>query len=353
MVAGFLRYNLRYRPSRRPLKPRAMCLYVTYRCNFRCRICGIWDIDPSTLGPEWTVHELAAYLDDPFFTELQFVNLNGGEPTLRSDLVQIAEVLLERLGKLRNLTLNTNGTPSARCLDQCRRILEACRRRRVRFGVSVSLHGVGETHDRIVGVPGAFERVMATIQGLDALRTPPGFFLSVNCVLTPLNVREAPALLDWGQRSGVPVNFTVGEVRERFHNLGMASDVVFDDPQARAHLVEFLGRLGRQRGLLRHHALRYRELAAMIGHHRRRRLACQYALAGLVVGSDASVYYCKKSRCIGNLREKDACAVVWAAENLAYRRSELLDRECGFCFPNTFNAIEMQKDLLKLVRLLW
>ncbi|NWG00231.1 MAG: radical SAM protein [Thermoanaerobaculaceae bacterium] len=352
VLAGFLRYNLVYPLARRPLQPRALCLYVTYRCNFRCQMCGIWELDGEARGPEWSVEELDGYLDDPLFSRLEFVNLNGGEPNLRSDLPAIAELLLRKLRKLRRLTLNTNGVPPQRCLDHCERILAMCRAKGVLFSVSVSLHRLGPAYDEIVGVPNAFARVWQTLQGLRALRASGGLFLSTNCVLTPLSLDGAREMLEWGEREDIPVNFTVGEVRERFNNLARADSICFADPTERKKLLALLRDLRQRRGRLAHHALRYRELAAMVGEGRQRTLACHYALAGLILGSDGSLYYCKKSRAIGNVREQPAADIYWNADNLAYRRRQLLARECPSCLPNTLNAIELQKDLGKLVGLL-
>ncbi len=344
-----LLYPLR---GRRPFRPLAMCLYVTYRCNMRCQMCGIWSLPEEAKGDEWSLAELERMLGDPLFARLEFVNINGGEPNLRTDLVEIAGVLLARLPRLNNLTLNTNGLPSERCIENCRRILALCRERKVRFGVSVSLHRIGPGFDEIAGIPDAYRKVKATLDGLKPLRGERGFHLSTNCVLTPLNVAEAGAMLQWGVDEGIPVNFTVAEARDRFNNLGSADAIAFTDPDDRRRLVEFLRRLGTRKDLVGHHAIRYRELAAMIEPRRPRNLACHYALAGLILGWDGTIFYCKKSDPIGSLRERPGREIYFGRDGLAYRRDALLRNGCPGCLPNTFNAIELQKDLPRLVTLL-
>ncbi len=346
-------FNLAY-PLRgkRPFQPLAMCLYVTYRCNMRCQMCGIWSLSASEKAGEWSVSELGKILDDPLFSRLEFVNLNGGEPNLRTDLVDIAGLLLVKLRRLRNLTLNTNGLPAERCVDNCQRILALCREHHVRFGVSVSLHRLGPTCDEISGIPDTFRKVKATLDGLKPLRAERGFFLSTNCVLTPLNLPEAPAMLQWGIEEGIPVNFTVAEARERFNNLATADTFTFTDQGDRRRLAAFLRHLSQQRRLVAHHAVRYRELAGMVESDRPRTLACHYALAGLILGWEGSIYYCKKSEALGNARERSASGIYYDPANLDYRKKVLIEQSCRSCLPNTFNSLELQKDVLKLVTLL-
>lgn len=352
VLSGCLRYNVAYPLAGRPLRPRAMCLYVTYRCNLRCQMCGIWNLPQPEKSGEWDLAQLEGMLADPLLSRLEFVNLNGGEPNLRRDLVEIARLVLAKSSRLRNLTLNTNGLPTERCVDNCRRILALCQERSVRFGVSVSLHRIGPAFDEIAGIPDAYRKVKETLDGLKALANEGGFFLSTNCVLTPKSLVGAEEMIAWSMREGIPVNFTVAEKRERFNNLDMEDAVSFDDAEDRGRLIALLRRLAAEKRLVGHHALRYRELADMIEGGRRRRLACHYALAGLIVGWDGSVFYCKKSGAIGNLRERPGREIYFGDANLAYRRVALLEQSCPGCLPNTFNSIELQKDLPRLLTML-
>lgn len=349
VFANCVLFNVAYPLRGRPFAPRAMCLYVTYRCNMRCQMCGIWRLPTPEKSTEWTLPELEQILNQGPLSRLEFVNLNGGEPNLRAELVEIAEMLLARLPRLRNLTLNTNGLPSERCVENCRRILAHCQRRGVRFGVSVSLHRLGPAYDEVAGVPDAYRKVKATIDSLRELRGERGFYLSTNCVLTPSTLPDAEAMLQWGADEGVPVNFTVAEARERFNNLDAVDDVTFSDDEQRRRLVAFLRRLSHERALVGHHAIRYRELAEMIGSGRPRTLACHYALAGFILGFDGSVFYCKKSAPIGSTRERPVSEILFDPANLAYRQRALIRGACASCLPNTFNSIEMQKNLLRVL----
>lgn len=350
-LARFALFNFLYPMKKRPLQPRAMCLYVTYRCNMRCQMCGIWKLPLSATGNEWSVTELEKMLDGPFFRRIEFVNLNGGEPNLRADLIEIAQTIVNRLPRLRHLSLNTNGLPSQRCVENIRRIFALCRQRGIRFSVSVSLHRIGAAYDETAGIPDAFARVTQTIQALLPFTRERGFHLSLNCVLTPRTIRGAEEVWQWSLDMGVPVNFTVAEARERFNNIDDKPSVSFTDPDDRRLLIAFLRRLSCEKKRVGHHAIRYRELAEMIERGQPRRLSCHYALAGFILGWDGTMFYCKKSSPLENCRTTPPSEIYFNPENIDYRTRELIRGECSSCLPNTFNKIEMEKDLLKLIKM--
>lgn len=127
---------------------------VTYRCNARCTICDIWrqGADPSgELGPD----------DYRWLPEsLRSINVSGGEPFLRSDLARIVAVMREACPKAR-IVLSTNGLMPERIAEAVTGMGEVA--------VRISVDAVGELHDRIRGVDGAFERAVETARRLKDL----------------------------------------------------------------------------------------------------------------------------------------------------------------------------------------
>lgn len=124
---------------------------VTYRCNARCGMCDIWkqksDADRE-LAPsdyEWLPGSLRA------------VNLSGGEPFLRDDLPEIAAVVGKACPAAR-VVVSTNGLDPER--------IESAMSSMVGVAVRVSVDAVGELHDSIRGIPGAFENAMETVDRL-------------------------------------------------------------------------------------------------------------------------------------------------------------------------------------------
>jgi len=135
------------------MKPVDAVLAVTYRCNARCAMCGIWKSEPVVeLKPE-IYAKLPASLRD--------VNLTGGEPFLRDDLPEIHAAVRSACPRARTI-VSTNGLLTDRIVGAVRAMASV----EPGIGVAVSVDGPAEIHDRLRGVPGAYERAMATIRGL-------------------------------------------------------------------------------------------------------------------------------------------------------------------------------------------
>jgi MoaA/NifB/PqqE/SkfB family radical SAM enzyme len=333
MIGNCLLYNAAPPLLRRPLAPRAMALYVTYRCNMRCRICGIWRRSREHAARELSLEDFRTILSNQLFAKLRYVNINGGEPNLRADLVDLTEMLVRHCRDLRALSLNSNGIPPGTTARNVRDIASLCEQRGIRFSVSLSLHMVGPGYDRVAGIGDAFAKVSEAFRELRELRRRQQVFLSANCVVTNLNVHGLEDLVAWGHEQRIPVNFIVGEVRERFDNADMAGDVLLDG-EHRARAAAFFRRLAESRREYLQHALRYRLLADMIERDGTRKLSC------------------KKSRPIGDCRERPANEIYFDEKNLAYRLQVLRNGTCRTCPPNTFNQMEIEADLPRVAQYL-
>ena len=351
VARNFIKYNCFLPIASKPFLPRAMCVYVTYRCNMRCRMCGIWKRDSKYSSNELSLEELDGILSDPLFSRLEFININGGEPNLREDLVEIAGLLIDRFPHLKTLTLNSNGLPPDRNVENMKRIANLCKSKHVQFSVSISLHKIGSGYDQIAGIDNAYLKVKAAFDGLKNINQDKNFYVSANCVITSLNLFNLEEMLSWGENEDIPMNFTLGEMRERFNNLEMAETINIKEADKK-YLIEFFRRLAKEKRTYLQHALRYIQLANMIENKAKRTLACHYAMGGVTLGSDGLLYYCKKSKAIGSCRDRSAYDIYFNRNNLEYRERYLIRGECASCPPNTFNKIEAEKDLFKIIMFL-
>src|SRR5687767_13914860 len=68
--------------------PKVVQLPVTYRCNSKCVMCNIWQMDYSN---EMTTEEFSRFLKDDIFSRVEAVGINGGEPSLVKELPAYAE----------------------------------------------------------------------------------------------------------------------------------------------------------------------------------------------------------------------------------------------------------------------
>jgi MoaA/NifB/PqqE/SkfB family radical SAM enzyme len=158
---------------------------VTYRCNARCGMCGIWQLD-SRAAEEL---EPDAYRWLP--RSLRSVNVSGGEPFLRDDLVEIVATIHRSCPRAR-VVISTNGLMPERIEKMVSRMRDVA--------IRVSVDAVGERHDEIRGVDGAFEKAMDTTRRLIAGNVED---LGLAATLTQSNVGEITRVRDLAQALGV------------------------------------------------------------------------------------------------------------------------------------------------------
>lgn len=126
---------------------------VTYRCNARCQMCNIWQVrDHDDCKPEH-------YRVIP--TTLRHINISGGEPFLRSDLPEIVRVVSERNPRA-HILVSSNGFQPSRTVESVQQMLKYHKN----LGVGISIDGVGAMHDKVRGIPGAFEKSTETVRRL-------------------------------------------------------------------------------------------------------------------------------------------------------------------------------------------
>lgn len=342
----FLRHAL-VEPLRSvPSLPRAMHYLSTHRCNARCVMCGIWK-ESDTAGEDLRPVELARILNDRLFSHMEYVGVSGGEPFLREDLSLLFEAFLKHCRRLKRLSLTTNGLIPSRMEANLGELAELVRSAGVLFDVSVSVHGIGATLERIYGVPRAFEKMERGVGLLQDLRDRGLLTFSFNCVLLADNLDGIRDLTAWAGERGIPVNFVVGEQRDRFRTGGLED--AFVGQELRGELVAFLRSVADDPAQSTPAAVKYRELAAVLDGRRTRRLSCYYAMGGLLLGHDGTLYYCPHSAAIGSCRDRSPREVYYDAGNLRYRSRELKHKKCPVCPPYTRTRWEIEKDLPRML----
>ncbi|MCP4543165.1 MAG: radical SAM protein [Chloroflexi bacterium] len=170
---------------------------TTLRCNMQCLHCGSDCVcDNSTQSDELSVDKIKdelqsiAQVYDP--TTITFAMI-GGEPLLRKDEVCQVGAYAARLGY--HWGIVTNGMLLDD--DTIRQLKQAGLQT-----ISVSLDGLEREHDALRNRPGAYERVISTIERLLDER----FFqrFDVICCISKLNIHTLEEFVEQLRRLGVP-----------------------------------------------------------------------------------------------------------------------------------------------------
>lgn len=189
-------------------------VYVTAHCNFRCKMCFYLDQIESASNNELTLDEFRRISRS--FGRLVQVSLTGGEPFLRRDLAEIAE-LFARQNRARYITIPTNGSMPERIEATVSRLAASCPD--TCFRIPLSLDGVGADHDEIRRTPGSFEKVRQTYARLAALRARSrNLLIDVNTTFSGLNQDRVDQIVSFVDREwdvdNLSVTYARGNIRD-------------------------------------------------------------------------------------------------------------------------------------------
>ena len=182
--------------------PTEAIISVTNRCDARCSMCNIWQLDRQ----EW----LRA--DDyrrVMPASLRNINLTGGEPLLRPDIVELVQSIHEAVPRAR-MILATNGFRTTRTLETIARIRDFL----PDLGIAVSLDGDAVTHDRIRGVPHAHRQAVETLR---ALREAGVRDMRIGFTATPANLAQLRKVYELSLQLGVEFTATVAQNSEVYY----------------------------------------------------------------------------------------------------------------------------------------
>ena len=116
---------------------------ITNSCNMKCKHCMNWSVQNSNTGFE--KNQILKLINELYENNTEEIYISGGEPLLYP---YIDEVILYANSLGIKVTLATNALEISNHLYAIKKGVQL---------VSISLDGIGETHDKFRGVDGAFE----------------------------------------------------------------------------------------------------------------------------------------------------------------------------------------------------
>ena len=80
----------------RPGRPQAVSLEITHNCIARCIMCNIWRIPREV--PDLPMGDWIRLLSSDLFSDLRELDITGGEPFVRTDLLDLFQGICELKG---------------------------------------------------------------------------------------------------------------------------------------------------------------------------------------------------------------------------------------------------------------
>lgn len=174
--------------------PEAITLFLTHRCNLRCKMCGQWGesgitrkMSPDSVKGEVSFFELKKFIDDISAFKPN-ITLFGGEPLLYPHCLDLIEYIKDRD---MHCLMITNGF----LLDEFAERLVGAQLDEL----NVSLDGGKNLHDEIRGMSGLFEKITKGLKEINRIKKEKGFkkpLINLQCTITKYNYRQLEKLID-------------------------------------------------------------------------------------------------------------------------------------------------------------
>ncbi len=217
--------------------PKTIQLPITYHCNYDCVMCGMQNLKNLK---DFSPKDLEEILSDRLFTKIQYVGVNGGEPFIKSDLEDYIRVLIEKLPKLTDINVISNGYFTERILSKLRVIHSMCEEKGIKLNVSFSIDGINDMQDFHRGCKGAWEKICNTLSEIRKDQSQYCDSINIICTITKYNVFRLTELESWANANKYKVTYNLATVHARIDNYTKEKDFsIFADEEATYMAREF------------------------------------------------------------------------------------------------------------------
>ena len=181
-------------------------------------MCNIWK--------KTELFEFNINIIDKLPRSLRSITLTGGEPFLNSDLPLIVRKIKKQCPRAR-IVIPTNGMLTETIFEATQTIIKID----PNIAIRISLDGIGNIHDRVRGIPDAYEMAISTLK---LLKSIPVRDLGITFVATPINTHQLLMTYNLSLREHIQFNCLVAHTSEFYYmkqndNSFLKSTTFFDD----------------------------------------------------------------------------------------------------------------------------
>jgi len=336
-------------PAASPNRIQALPILVLFphnRCNCRCMMCDIWRIRQVR---EITVQDLARHLESIRALRVRWVVFSGGEPQMHTDLAALARLIRAEGIRVTLLTAGLLLEPYAQSVVD------------TIDDVIVSLDGPREVHNRIRGVPKAFDRLAHGVRALRKLR--PTFVARGRSTVQKANYRYLRETVRTAKQIGLDsISFLAADVTSEAFNrpgswAGERQNGVALDAEEVGRLEEEIESLIREyrdditMGFVVETAEKLRRIVlhfrAHLGQLTPVAPRCNAPWVSAVIEADGTVRPCFFHRALGNIHEKALIEILNGEAAVDFRRALDIPKDpvCQKCVCSLHVSEESQKSL--------
>lgn len=334
-------------------KPLGITLNVTEKCNLRCKMCYWWKKDLK--GEELSEKDILGIIEDMKDWGVNRINLSGGESLLRKNIVFNVLSLCNEYGIETGLV--TNGwLLDEKTADQL--VMRGLAR------ISISIDGIGNTHDNIRGIKGSYDKAIDAINNLNKSKERLNIkcVVHLNTVVCNENLDELLNLIELAKSLNCIIWF------QAFHCYDDNGKLVKDEknslwiPKDRLNkLNEILDKVieikMKESGIIGNPMDELRHMKKYFEDYNVKKVNCHAAFDALSIDSFGNVQPCWHRKSIRNIKEEGIRA-IWESDE--YKKTLISMQHCTLpCLlnchftPGSLGSLMYDMIYLPVRRVLW
>ena len=338
-----------YIATYRPIHPTVLIFHCTFVCDARCEMCSNWQRgDRKT---DMSLAQIDKAFSSGLWKNIEIANLSGGEPTTRNDMVEISQVMLDRLPRLRKFGINTTGLTPHRAIPMVTKVAELCHERGIIFSTRVSIDGVGEMHNEVRQVKNGFAKANKTIAAMKDLQQRVPFNFGVSATIFNKNIDDCENILAWAKKEQLDIVFNMVRFSDPMLGNGDLSNTVKPIGRDEERLRQFFLERVRMDPLLDGQNYIHMHYADMIGNGYHREAPCPFQNQGIMLNPDGGLFFCENSEVLGNVVTDDAEELYFRATSQKHR-DWVRDEQCPSCLSPCQMNVAAVKQVVPYVKFL-
>ena len=331
--------------------PKIINLFITDRCNLYCSHCFY------SAHLNKPVHEMTLEQYEKVFSSMKHpfktVIITGGEPFLRTDIVEIVKILDKY--KTEKINMPTNATMPSVVVKKVKEILDNAN---IDFNIQVSIDGPEDLHDEIRGMKGSYKKCVETIKLLKDLKKDyKNFDITVSTTISRRNINKIKELSESIKELGVfhGLQFVRSSALQTFDiDQGILSDFNSKDEVLSAGEMEELSKFINEQNkdvnpLLGKTISLVNDYFIKVVKERKRFMNCTAGKIDGIIYTDGSVAVCEFTKPFANLKEFDYNFYNLWHSKLADKRRE--QTSCCTCTHqcNLMNSLRYDKNSIRKI----
>lgn len=322
LLFELMRHKIYNRYIDRMLFHPSVVLNITDNCNSRCITCNAWRKKSTN---ELTTDEVIDILHQLSNLNISDIYFGGGEPLLRYDLPKLIQK--SKKSGFDRISIITNG------LLLNKRKIETLLKSGI-TAIGISLDGIGDTHDMIRGIKGAYERSSSALKTITKLRDNgyPYLDIWISTTLMRINIHQIERIIEMCNQLNVRMFLNLLDTSPYFFSGVDVRNLTIKCQKELNSIIDKLHKMkDRYPHVLNQPHISLEYARRYFSNPRQEDIPCSMGYHSIYIGAHGEVYSgCWVLKPIGNLRDNKLDEIL-CSRRYVHRLHDMFIKKCPGC----------------------